>query len=78
MNVAHIATICAFETKDGGFRGVYKAVGQERVPSPELFDTLAEATFWAKNEAHKRHAGNYSLAPMRRRGEYLANVWARV
>lgn len=74
--VAHIATVAAYPIKEelgGGFRGVYKAVGSERVPS-DRFDTLEEAKFWAKSEAWKLHEG-CRFAPLNRRGEYQANVW---
>jgi len=74
--VVHVATIAAYPIKDelgGGFRGVYKPVGGERVPS-ERFETLEEAKFWAKNEAWKLHTG-CRYAPLNRRGEYLANIW---
>lgn len=47
MNTAHIATIAAYPIKaanGGGFRGVYKPVGGERVAS-ERMDTLSAALF---------------------------------
>lgn len=76
-NVAHVATIAAYPIKDelgGGFRGVFKKVGEERRPS-ERFDTLEEAKYWAKVQAHEAYAPGYSLAPVRLKGEYRANVW---
>lgn len=79
----HIATIAAYPIKEslgGGFRGVYKAIGQERIASPEAFKTLEQARYWAKNEAWTRHSeqAGYALAPLRRRGEYQANIWVEV
>lgn len=79
MNVYHVATIAAYPIKaelGGGFRGVYKVIGGERFAS-EVMATLEEARFWAQNEAYNRHADQpgYSLAALRRRGEYQANVW---
>lgn len=82
MNVYHIATIAAYPIKaelGGGFRGVYKPIGGERVAS-EVLATLEEARFWAQNEAYSRHAehAGYSLAALRRKDEYQANVWVGV
>lgn len=73
----HVATIAAYEMKVGGFRGVYKAKGEPRVPSETLFQTLAEARFWAQTQAFNRHGHEpgYTVASVRRRGEYLANIW---
>ena len=82
MNVAHVATIAAYPIKDelgGGYRGVYKAVGEPRIASPR-FDTLDQARHWAKLEAWNRHHDEprYSLAALRRHGEYQASVWIAV
>lgn len=77
LGVVHIATIAAYPIKEelgGGFRGVYKAVGAERVPSPEAFPTLEAAKFWAQSYAYRLHDG-CRFAPLRRKGEYQANVW---
>lgn len=82
MKVCHVATIAAYPIKEslsGGFRGVYKAIGQERIASP-VFETLEQARFWAKNEAWERHSeqSGYNLAALRRKGEYQANIWIEV
>jgi hypothetical protein len=77
--VVHVATIAAYPIKDelgGGFRGVYKPVGAERVPS-ERFETLEAAKFWAKNEAWKLHP-SCRYAALKLRGEYRANIWIDV
>lgn len=77
--VAHIATIAAYPIKDelgGGFRGVFflRATKERRVS--DRFDTLDQARYWAKLQAHEAYsADGYSLAPLRKRGEYQANVW---
>lgn len=75
----HVATIAAYPIKEshgGGFRAVYfLRATKERVAS-ERFATLEDARHWAKAEAHRRHdAEGYTLATLRRRGEYQANVW---
>lgn len=78
--VAHVATIAAYPIKDelgGGFRGAYRAVGGARHPSPEAFETLEQAKFWAKSYAWRLHEG-CTYAPTKTRGEYQANVWLAV
>lgn len=72
----HIATIAAYPLKDGGYRGVFlNRDTKERIASDRL-DTLEAAKFWAKTKAHEAYdAVGYSLAPLRRKGEYQANVW---
>lgn len=72
----HIATIAAYPLKNGGFRGVMlNRETRERVAS-DIFETLEAARFWAKSQAHAAYdEDGYVLAPIRRRGEYLANVW---
>jgi hypothetical protein len=78
-NVAHIATIAAYPIKEelgGGFRGVFKNVGEDRVPS-DRFDTLEEAKFWAQDRAWKAY-NCCSFAPYKLKGEYKANVWVNV
>lgn len=77
--VAHIATINAYPIKSelgGGFRGViFNRVTKARRASDRC-DTLEAARFWAQTEAHKEfEAAGYNLAPVRRSGEYYANVW---
>lgn len=77
----HIATIAAYpidDAKGGGFRGVlFIRATKERFASDRL-DTLEKARYWAQNAAFERYdARGYSLAPLRRRGEYQANVWVR-
>jgi hypothetical protein len=79
----HIATIAAYPIKDelgGGFRGVMLINATADTPkdrrASDRFDTLEDATFWAKSQAHTAYAAQgYSLAALRRKGEYQANVW---
>lgn len=74
--VAHIATIAAYPIKDergGGFRGVFKVVGEEIILS-DRFDTLEAAKFWAQDKAWKAYKG-CRFASLNKRGEYQANVW---
>lgn len=80
MNVAHIATIAAYPIKDelgGGFRGVYLHRETKNRIASDVLPTLEAARFWAKTEAWNRHSAEpgYSVAALRRRGEYQANVW---
>jgi hypothetical protein len=82
MNVSHIATIAAYpikETLGGGFRGVLLVCETKARVASDRFETLTEARYWAQMEAHKAYdARGYSLAPLRRKGEYQANVWVQV
>lgn len=77
--VAHIATIAAYPIKDelgGGFRGVFFVRETKERRASDRFDTIEQATYWAKVQAHEAYdAEGYSLAPLRKRGEYQANVW---
>lgn len=68
----HVATVNAYELKSGGFRGVALVDGVRH--ASELFDTLSAATYWAKQKAWDL-CGPVRYAPLRRRGEYLANCW---
>lgn len=72
----HIATVAAYPLKTGGYRGVMlNHETKERIAS-DVFDTLEAARLWAKSQAHSAYdAVGYALAPIRRRGEYRANVW---
>lgn len=76
----HIATIAAYPIKDelgGGFRGVilFKAT-KVRKTSDEVFPTLEAARYWAKVQADEAYSEvGYSLAALRKCGEYQANVW---
>ena len=73
---SHIATIAAYEIKDGGFRGVMLIRATKERRASEKLETLEAAKFWAKNEAHKQYDEvGYTLAPLRLKGEYQANVW---
>jgi len=78
MNTYHVATINAYELKTGGFRGVcFDRENKVRHASDDLFETLEQAAFWAKNKAWEMYGAAGNLAPVRKRGEYLANVWVR-
>lgn len=72
----HIATIAAYELQDGGFRGVFFLRATKERRASDRFETFEQATYWAKKQAHEAYdATGYSLAPLRKRGEYQANVW---
>lgn len=81
-HAAHLATITAYPidaTKGGGFRGVLFIRNTKERSASERFDTLEQAKHWAKVQAENAYAARgYSLASVRRKGEYLANVWVRV
>ncbi len=81
QGVKHIATITAYPIKaelGGGFRGVLFVRATKERRASDRFDTLEQARYWAKVQAHAAYDEiGYSLAPIRRRGEYLANVWVR-
>jgi hypothetical protein len=78
MNVKHIATIAAYPLKTGGFRGVILNRETKERTASDVLPTLDAAKFWAKSQAHNAfEAIGYSLAPLRRRGEYQANVWVQ-
>lgn len=73
--VAHIATIAAYPI-EGGYRGVFFICATKDRRASDRFDTLEQAKYWAKVQAHEAYeADGYSLAPLRRKGEYQANVW---
>lgn len=81
-NVAHIAIVNAYEINEkngGGYRGVFFICETKERRASERFDTLEQAKYWAKMQAHETYgAGGYSLAPMRRTNEFYANVWVQV
>ncbi len=79
QNPAHSYTLNAYKIKaerGGGFRGVvFNRLTKEKLESPAL-GTLSEATYWVKKKISDLIPdGAYKLAPMSRKGEYLANVW---
>lgn len=71
--------VAAYEIKaecGGGFRGVFFVRETKERRASERFETLEDARYWAKSQAHEAYnADGYSLAPLRRRGGYEANVW---
>ena len=70
----HIATIAAYPLKDGGYRGVMLMRSTKQRHASVPLETLEAAIYWAKSEAHRTFDG-YALAPLRRKGEFQANVW---
>lgn len=73
---AHIATVNAFANKFGTFSAAIldKATGEV---VRERFATFDEARNFARTKAWEMF-GPVHFAPMRRKGEYLANVWQDV
>lgn len=82
MNVAHVATIAAYpidQAKGGGFRGVLLVRETKERRASDRFETLEQARYWAQTEAYNTYSTQpgYSLASIRMRGEYRANVWVQ-
>lgn len=75
----HSHTIAAYPIKDehgGGFRGAVLHRASRQVVRSPVMKTLQDAKHWAKSHVHKHFEGDgYKLAPVRRKGEYTANVW---
>lgn len=80
MSTVHIATLAAYPIKDelgGGFRGVFYIRATKDRRASDRFDTIEQARCWAQTQAHEAYdAVGYSVAPVRKSGEYQANVWA--
>ena len=70
----HVATINAFPNKFGGFTGAIRNE-ETREIIRERFATYDEARNFVKAKAWETF-GPVNYASMRRKGEYLANVWA--
>ena len=77
---AHRMTLVAYPIKDelgGGFRGALRDHATTTDHKSEVLGTLDTARYWAKAKAHELMDGEfYRLAPLRRTGEYEANLWA--
>lgn len=74
MNAHHVATINAFANKHGDFSGAVRIEATKEIIR-ERFATLDAARNWVRATAWEKCGGNVSFAPMKRRNEYLANVW---
>jgi hypothetical protein len=72
----HAYTLNAYEIKTGGFRGVlFNRETKERQTS-DVLATLDDARNWTKKAIWDAiPSGAFTIAPYRRKGEYLANVW---
>jgi hypothetical protein len=73
--VHHAYSLAAYQTKDGKYEGVIRNEETKQRDFSPRFNTLAEATHWCKTQSYKVTGGKGSLAPMKRKGEYRANVW---
>lgn len=75
----HIAILNAYPIKPelgAGFRGVFFVRATKARIASDRFDTLEQARHWCKVQADDAYADRgYTLAPLRRKGEYYANVW---
>ena len=69
----HVATINAFANKFGTYTGAIRNEETKQVIR-ERFETYDEARNWVKRRAWEMF-GEIRYAPLRRRGEYLANCW---
>lgn len=74
----HAYTLNAYERKEGGFRGVlFNRESKDRKQS-DVLPTLEEARHWTRKAIWEELPdGHFTIAPYRRRHEYLANVWVR-
>lgn len=73
MNTHHVATINAFPNKFGTYTGAILDRATKEVVR-ERFETFDAARNWVRTTAWDKF-GEVTFAPMRRKGEYLANVW---
>lgn len=73
--VSHIATITAYEAKDGTFSIAMRNEETKKVVRTYGFKDLSSATYAAKMLAWDA-IGPVKYAKLNRKGEYLANVWA--
>lgn len=72
----HVASIAAYPLEEGGFRAVYLDRRTRGRITNAPVATLEEARKLAQRFAYDRHhRDGFKLAPLRRRGEYRANVW---
>lgn len=75
----HRATLRAYEIKEelgGGFRGMVTDHKTKTTYKSEVLPTLDAARYWAKAKGDEIADGAfYQLAPLRRRGAYLSNLW---
>jgi hypothetical protein len=70
----HIATISAFPNKFGSWTGAIRCEATREV-SRQRFPTYNEAKNWVRAQAWEQF-GPCNYASMKRKGEYLANIWA--
>jgi hypothetical protein len=71
---AHIATVTAFENKNGSFSYAIRNEETREVTRASGFKTLCEARNAVRQIAWDTF-GAITFAPMARKGEYLANAW---
>jgi len=74
-HTSHLATITAYELKDGSFGYAYRNEETKEITRVGGFRTLSAATYAVKMLAWKTF-GAIKYAKMNRKGEYLANVWS--
>jgi hypothetical protein len=74
--VSHIATITAYEAKDGTFSTAVRNETTKEITRAYGFPTLAKAEYEVKIMAWNAF-GAVHYAKVNRKGEYLANVWVQ-
>jgi hypothetical protein len=75
-NIAHIATVTAYETKDDTFTAVCKDQATGEIVRKPGFETLEEATYAAQMMAWE--IAPCTFAKVKKGGDYYANAWAAV
>lgn len=74
MIVEHVATVAAYEAKDGTFSAVFRNEHTEKIDRILGFATLEEAKHKAQMMAWDTF-GPVHYASIPKKGEYRANVW---
>jgi hypothetical protein len=72
--ITQVATVTAYEAKDDTFSAVMRDEVTRKIVRVFGFPTLSSATYAAKMMAWDKF-GPVRYANLKRKGEYLANVW---
>jgi hypothetical protein len=74
MTMKHVATIAAYPAKDGTFSIAFRTEASGDIVRKTGIDSLSSARYEAQKMAWDT-IGECVYAPLKRRGEYRANVW---